>query len=398
VAWGQRLENEFDNIKYALDWAVINQKTETALRMLLSLGWSWDMRCHYNEARGWFEKIGTLPDISLYPALYAKLQNHIGRHTWVLADYRHARSLLEQSLAIWQNMENPPEDGLAETLEYLGLLSWTEGNINAADEFFKESLNLYQKCEHRRGIAESVFFLGIVEDERGNQSLALSRYEHSLDLFSLSKDLWGIARVSQLLGEFFLQQGNYEKARQIFEQGLKIDEELQVKDGIATALANLGSLYRKQGEDQRARWYLERSHSMAKEYDLKVQILVMAHDLGYIALKYDDISLAAKYFGEGIAIARKIGLLKFADMGIAGLAAVAAGRNQPELSAVLFGAAQAMTPAIQKETSSPNAVELHRRVDSARKQVDTKRFESLQDEGRRMTFDQAIDFALSKAV
>ncbi|HLF26359.1 MAG TPA: tetratricopeptide repeat protein [Anaerolineae bacterium] len=398
--WLDRVESEHDNFRAALDWCISNQYTEVALRLLGALGWSWDVRGHYGEARSWFDKIRALPAIADYPALYASLLNHIGHHSWLLGDFREAQSVLKESRGIWLKLGEEGERGLAEALDWLGIVTfWGDGDFNTAQSLFEQSCKLYQKCGDRRGMAESIFHRGLVAFFRRDQALALSLFEQSLNLFRQWGDRWGIGRVSQRLGELFLKQGRYEKARFFFDEHLMIDEALQFTGGIWAALRNLGDLYRYQGDYDQAGQFWQKSLALAHTYGLKSDIEISLYLLGILALHQNDYSLARKRFTDWFASA----LVLFDKTMIAndllnGLAAVSAGTNQPERAAKLSGAAQAFLENTDLRLDSVDYAEFDRHIQIARKQLGEATFEALQAEGRAMTLEQAVAYALTDAV
>ena len=59
------------------------------------------MRWSQSEARSWFNKIRAMSDVDKYPENYAQILNSAGLREWRLGNYGEARSILEESLAIW---------------------------------------------------------------------------------------------------------------------------------------------------------------------------------------------------------------------------------------------------------------------------------------------------------
>ena len=395
LAWMDRLEKDHDNFRVALEWCVSNKKTELALRLLGALSWLWHVQGQDSELRSWFNKIRTLPEISAHPARYARLLNQIGQSNWLSGDFLYARSILEESQAIWLKLGVEGESGLAETLDYLGMVARArEGDNKTAQSFFKRSFELYQKHGDQWGMAFVSFNLGIVASERNDDVLALSLLEQSLDLFRQLGDLWGIGRVSQLLGQLFLKQGNYEKARLLFEQHLRIDESLHFKQGTMVALGNLGTLYRYQGDYEKAEQFLEKSLAISHAYGLN-DWGVGSYSLGLIALHRNDYLLARQRLIDNFGLEWKTfdEKISASDL-LIGSASIAAGTKQPERAAKLFGALQAILEMTDYHFSPLDYAELDRHIQIARNQLGDVKFEALAAEGRAMTMEQAIAYAL----
>jgi len=395
VEWTDHLESERDNFHAALEWCVTNQKAEAALRLLSALCWSWDVRSHYSEMHNWFDRIRALPRVNDHPAMYAKVLNHAAQHKWMLGDFRDAQSLLEESRIIWLKLGVNGEQGLAKTLDWLGMVArWSMGDNNTAQPLFEQGFNLYQRHGNRSGMAESMFHLAIVEFDRNNIDLALSLFEKSMDLFRGLGDHWGVARVSQLLGQLFLSQGNYEQARFFFEQHLTIDEKLNFTEGIQVALRNFGNLYRYQGDYIQAEQFYEKSLLVCREYGLKDDISNILFSLGLLALHRNDYSQAAQFFTNFYDLARTVyGRISTCDLCM-GLAAVAAGTNLPERAAKLFGAAQEILGTAENRFSPFDRTEFDRHIQIARNQLGKDTFDSFAMEGRELEFDHLVSFAI----
>ena len=392
--WMDRLDRDLHNFRAALEWCVSSRETNAALRLLVALESSWRVRGHYVEALSWFEQIHSLPEITTHPALYARLLNLMGRLNWLLADLQEAQSVLHESQAIWLKLGVDGERGLAEAWDFLGMVTYSSGGDHKmAQSFFERSLALYQKLADQWGMASVMFHWGWMAGECNDEALALSLSEQSLDLFRQLGDIWGISRVSQVLGQLSLNQGNYEKALFFFEQGLWIDEELEFKHGTVVALGNLGDLYRYQREYDQAEHYYEKSLSMCSEYDLKIDRQYNLYSLGMLALHRNNYLLAIQFFVNYFEAARglkeKIAACDF----LTGLAAVAAGQNQAEHAAKLYGAAQALFEMTDHKIPSLDRNEVERHIHMARDQLGEAAFEASVAEGRAMTMEQAIEYA-----
>ena len=266
--WADRIQNELNNMRVALEWAVANGKTEIALRLIYALGWPWEIRGHYLEAHAWLERIRALPDVKAYPLLLSGVLNHIGRYEFVQRRALQARVLLEESCALASGLGAEGEQRLADALNWLGLLE-LDFDKEASRKYFTRSRELYAKWGNNLGIALSIFHLGILERQE-NADASYSYFEQSLAMFRQFEDLFFISRVSNNFGYLYLQQRNFEKAHNLFEQSLSIDTGLQFWYGIADALHALGDLYFQQGNQEAADCYYQESRAMQHEHGLSI--------------------------------------------------------------------------------------------------------------------------------
>jgi len=397
VEWLDRLEDEHDNYRAALDWCVSNKITELALRLLGALGWAWLVRAHHVEAHGWFDKIRSLPEIINYPELYAKILNQIGIQGWFLGDYQNAQSVLEESQEIWLKLGAKGEQGLAEALNYLGMVVlWGNQDNDRAQSHFEHSFKLYQKLVDQRGMAFTMLNSGKVAADRNENAPALPWYEQSLDLFREAGDVWGIGRSSMRLGELLLKEGSYEKALFFIKQYLTICEELHFRQGITFALMMLGDLYRYQGNYDQAEQFYEKSLTISREHSLNDGRANAFFSLGFVALHRTNYLLAARYFWDAYNIGRTIQKRGSTIDIINAFAAVSAGMEQFERAARLYGAAQALMEMSNFPDMSHDRVEANSLIQIAREQLGEATFEALAAEGRAMTMEQAVAYALEE--
>lgn len=394
-----RLDAELDNFRAALDWSVLNQYTESALKMLGALGWAWDMRGYYNELRSWFDQIRVLGDCNAYPEAYARLLNHLGRFAADFDRRPDAEAILQESRAIWLRLGSRGEPGLAAVLCFLGMNAHHNGNLEQAESFYNQSLAVAQKCNHHRIIAGSTCFLGQIAQERGQNAMAHGFYIHALELARRTDDLLLIAIGAGNLGDLFLEQGNYEKARPLFDEELEVNEKLQFRFGLAHTWISFGDLHRRVGDYVKAEQCLEKSMKVSRDLGMRERMSYNLYLLGLLALHQNNYSSASVRFSEYFNLSRvleeKISVCRF----LTSMSAIAAGKDQPELCAKLFGAAQMMLESTSDFRIDPfDRTEFDRHIQVARNLLDSTTFEALASEGRTMSMEQAIESAMKTKI
>lgn len=391
--WGDRLEREYGNFRAALDWSVTSQQTELALRLLCALGWPWEVRGHYREARLWLEKIRSLPAVDQFPLILSRVLNHIGRHSWTQDNPEDARALLGESREIASACGPVGELSLAESLNWLGLVVLrADREPEQARAMFDQALSLNQQWGDEWATALSTFHLGIAESDLGHQAEALSLFEGCLAAFRRHGDLFFIARVSLFLGYAHLVQGRFEQARTYFEDHLRIDSELQFWDGIAEGWRDLGNLHRWTGEYEEARRCFAESIALCHRHSLvKPELLYIA---GIIAIQRRDYSAARNWFRDYYQQ-----IWTYIDPSSAGylfngLAALAAGTHDPERAARLSGAAEKIRPLSDLFLSPQEKAEINRLRQVTRHELGQEKFEVLHAEGQAMPLEQAIAYMM----
>jgi predicted ATPase/DNA-binding XRE family transcriptional regulator len=398
VEWMDWLETEHDNFRAALDWGLSSQQIEPTLRLFGALSWFRRLRGHMNEARTGFEKIRAQPGIGNYPAAYARVLNAIGRVAWLQGDYHYAQLLLNESREVWQKLGVDGERGLAEALDFLGMVvRSSEQDGTKAQFFFEQSIELYRKCGDPWGLAEGLFHRGINEVTQHENTHALSCFEQSLALFKQLGDLWAIGRVSSQLGNLSMILGDFEKAHLILQQGLNNDRRLKFKQAMMDDLLILAALSRCRGDYDQAAIYSKESLTLGWESGLKRDMADALYSLGLVALHGNDYSAARQYFTDFLDLT--VAMQDRARIGqlLTGLAAVAAGISQYERAATLYGAAQGIVETIDYRIPTFDQAEFGRHIQIAREQLGEARFETHATEGRALTLEQAIAYALENS-
>lgn len=394
LAWIERIERNHNNFQAALDWCVNNQHTEFALRLLGALGWAWWVRGHYSEMRNWFDKIRVLPGVYDHPAMYATLLNRVGGQSWNIGNDRDAQSLLEEAQAIWLSLSKKGEVGLADCLSWMGLVAMDgDGDVAKAGSLVEKSIALYQKHADSWGCAISMLNAGYVRLGRSRSISPLSWFEQSLHLFEQLGDRWGKSSVYQCMGRIYLDQGEYEKAHFCFEQQMTIDENLRNISAIINGLCDLGHLSLFQGNIDQAQEYYQKSLAACRQYGLEPDRGVLFF-LCMVSLHQNDFRIASQRFIDLYRYAETKDKKRDVLNLLLGLAAIAGGTNQFERSAKLSGAAQAILDETGYKYRPFFQAIFDRHSEVARNQLGQAAFEALAAEGRAMTMEQVVAYAL----
>jgi predicted ATPase len=356
VEWMHRLERDHENFRAALDWSVSTRKTEFALRLLGSLSWTWGWRGYFSEMQSWFDKMRLLPDIPDYPALYARLLNHIGFELWYAGELRHAKSVLGQARQIWLNLGVDGESGLAEALYFLGLVALSSEEENmAAGSLLEESFELYQK--------------------------------HG--------DPWGMTMVRNDLAIFATFQGHYAEAEEQYMKSLAKFEELGDMLSVGFVLNGLGELSRLLGDYERAGRFYKRNLEIFKELGSR-RLEVVLFNLAWVQLHLGDYHKAKAFFKESLQLSKDHGNKSVMVGCLVGFAGILATIGKPDKAARLFGACESLLKGISRRMDPPDQREFDHYVAVARKQLDEATFSKAWAEGSKMTLEQATKFALEE--
>ena len=249
----------------------------------------------------------------------------------------------------------------AKALSRLGLLALWQIDLAAAQAAVEASLALLQELEDRAGIAQELGHLGMVFLNYGDHQRASALLEEGL---ALSRDL-GDARLVAwslfYLGLLAYTQGHSWQAGKLWEESFthfRAEEEVW---GSATTLTYLSMVALDQGDGDRAGADLVESLTLLREL----------HDRWMTALTLEV----------------------FAGL----VAAQGRGPTDAFRAARIFGAAEALRTSIAAPLPPVNRPAYECAVATARGQLDAGTWAAAWAEGRAMTLEEAIAYALDLA-
>jgi predicted ATPase len=397
LAWLKRLETEHDNLRTALGWALDRDgaDAELGLRLAVALERFWWIRGYWTEGRQWLEKArGKMSGAS--PLVRAKALRLAGRFE---ENPERAATLLQQSLDLYRQLGPPGEQGIARVQLELGFSAEAQSDLDEAAARYEQSLALYRELNDMPGISIALASLGRIAWIKGDHEQATALYEQSLRLARETGNRHDIASRLRRLGNVTLQQRDYGRTETLYEEGLALARDLGDKHGIAALLNSLGEMARVQGDYQRAGEHYGESLALFRELGSRVQIAMMLHNLCYVVLRQGDRRQAAAYFEESLAlyqaVKRRHGVTECL-IGLAGVASVEGQLATAGRAARLFGAAEGLFEATGGGLAAADQAEYDHYVALARDQLDQAAFAAAWAEGRAMTMEKAVAYALAQ--
>ena len=216
-AWLDRLEDEHDNLRAALDWVWKRGEVATGLRVVAAVFRFWMVRGYLREGRVWAERL---------LALEAK---DADKDAGVELGGIRARAL-----------------------RAAGVLALYQGDEAAAGTWLEQAAALGRAAGDLRTEANALSSLGVMMIGRDDLARAEARLEESLALMRVVGEPRGVATVLTNLGIAVYMREDIARAEAVFAEALAISRNLDARDLIATNLANLSSVAIRQGEVARA--------------------------------------------------------------------------------------------------------------------------------------------------
>jgi predicted ATPase/DNA-binding CsgD family transcriptional regulator len=275
------------------------------------------------------------------------------------------------------------------------------------------------------------FARGYLSEGRRWLESAITRSAHAPTL-ARAKALNGAGSIATF-------QDEYEAAKALIKEGLALNRELGDKEGIASSLANLcgvamlgqrddipvlaaleeakelrpeiedrrtvgnllileGRVALAQGDLERAVELGEESLTMYREARDAYGIVMCLLHIAFVTLARGDYEKTAAQLREGLQLSRELEHKVFIQYCVTGLAGVAASKGFPVRSARLWGAAERLSEIsgghIVREGKS--TIDYERALTAARSQLGEAAWNAAWAEGRAMSPEWAIEYALER--
>jgi tetratricopeptide (TPR) repeat protein len=390
----ERLQGERDNLHAALGWVLERGEVELGFRFAEALTWFW---YEYGLAEG--------------------------------------REYLARLLAL---LRAPSQlDARGRTLDSAATLAQQQGDHGAAEAFYQESLAISQELGQRQRVGSCRFHLGWVAHAQGDFERARAQFEQGLAIAQELGDQQLAAWSVNAQGRMAWLMGDLGHASALYQKSLTVFRAMGMKDGIAHALVNLANTSNAQGDQRTARALLEEALVVSREVEGRIYRSNHCMNQGHALLSLGDYAAARSRFEEGLALRRaaeKPGYVAWAlvEVGhaawlqgepvvtrshavealrllqkpesefektgilaaVESLAVAALAWREGERAARLMGAAEALRQALRLPAPSHWRRPRERIEEAVRAAALEQELAVAWAEGRAMSLDQAIEYAL----
>jgi predicted ATPase/DNA-binding CsgD family transcriptional regulator len=353
--WYERLEEEHDNIRAALSWALKGADPELGLGLAGAIWWFWHRHGHLSEGLRWLER-ALARGVGASAMVRAKALAGIGWLAYGQGDLGRMRKSAKEGLSL------SDEAGLGGYhrglfLRLLGDASWMEGDYDRTMELAEESLELSREANDLGGMALSLL-------QQGTASM------------------WG--------------SGDLGKARAFYEEALAVSRELGSASIFLVCLNSLALPYLLQGDLERAKEFAEEAAALSREAGARTLLPLPLHILGWVALLRGDLGQAEALHKESLSLSGELGDSWGTLELLEGLACIAGAKGEAEKAARLFGSAEALREAMGVGPWAALRTLEERYLVGARSRLKEGAWRRAWGEGYAMSMGAAIEYALSE--
>jgi len=265
--------------------------------------------------------------------------------------WSEGRKWLEQGLALGGDV---PTDTLAAALLQAAYHLRSQGDFERAKAFAEKGLTIARKIDDKNHIAWFLYNLGVVA----------------------------------------VHEGDYSRGKALCEESVALGRQFGMKFLLANDLAQLGHIARDSTDyDQAATFYGE-SLAFAREHGEKYTIAYALRNLAVLALHVCDYQRAGTLFAEGLALRRATPNWVTEECFV-GMAEIACAEIRYERAACLFGAGDVLREALGLRRSPRMQIRYDETLAATRAGLGAATFAAAWAEGRAMTLEQAVEYALA---
>jgi predicted ATPase/DNA-binding CsgD family transcriptional regulator len=343
---------EQDNLRAALLWAIQQGYAEAGARVAVALAHIWYMRGHYSEGRARLAELLSLPGSMSAPDVRASALTSAGYLAYCEGDLKAGQGLLEESLRLWHALGN--DERRAVCLQILGNVTRFRGDLHGARPLFEEASLINRRLGHHMREAMNLTLMAQVLFEEGNVTRAEALNDQSFSALQSAGPGWGTILTLCMFGRVAAAHGDHATARKRLEESLELGRTLGITRGVVWSLYFLAQHALAQGDARRARTTFAESLQLARQT------------------------------GDHLATA-------FCIEGFVGSLAV----TQPGRAIRLAEAADALREAVGSTRFPSDRERLDRWLDVAARGLGDAATTVARREGRAMTLDQAVAYALA---
>ncbi|MCW3053852.1 MAG: hypothetical protein JWN14_3022, partial [Chthonomonadales bacterium] len=393
--WLSALEVEHDNLRRALSFCREEPESgEQGLRLAAALWGFWSARGHLSEGRDHLTALLSHPGAQVRTRVHADVLNGAGALAFYQSDYVAALALHAEGLILCRELGD--QKGVASALANQGNVAASQADYAAARALYEESVATMRLLGDRQSAATILSNWGNVVKEQGDYDTACALHEESLAIQRELGNRNGIANSLNNLGVLADTRGDSPVAQALYRESLKIHRELGARTAEASNLAGLGNIALRQGDYLLARSLYEESLAIRQSLGDSWGIAISLQGLGAASASLGDYASAHTQYGESLAIRQNLGDRLGVATSLQAFASLAQQCGGEEHAARLWGAMSALHDAIGSALSSDQRAELEGGQAAACGVIGTDAFMSAWEEGRAMSMEAAIRYALQK--
>jgi CHAT domain-containing protein/predicted negative regulator of RcsB-dependent stress response len=195
----------------------------------------------------------------------------------------------------------------AVTLNSIGMVYWSLGDMQKALEKFNEALPTFRTAGDRRGDAYTLSSIGAVYQSLGEMRKALEKYNEALPIFRAIGDHRGEAITLNNIGAVYLSLGETQKALEMHNETLSLRRAVGDRNGEAATLHNIGAVYWSLGEIWKALEKYNEALPILRAIGARNMEAITLNNIGRVYATMGETQKALEKYNEALPLSRAIG-------------------------------------------------------------------------------------------
>jgi predicted ATPase/DNA-binding SARP family transcriptional activator len=225
VEWLAQLEEEHDNFRTAIEWALENEPL-LALEIASSLDEFWTRR-HIGEGRIWVTR--AMEAAKPTGELRARATEVAGHLAWLTGDKESAFALIGEAGESWTALGNVPRAGHA--MDRLGAGHFASGAIELGFEQMNRAVDMLRPAGDKWRLVSALNNLGYNLALNGDAATAKPLLDEALLLARQCDDPHAVSSVLDSLAEVEMSLGRFNEARALWQEcfaiAMRLDDKRQ---------------------------------------------------------------------------------------------------------------------------------------------------------------------------
>jgi predicted ATPase/DNA-binding CsgD family transcriptional regulator len=181
------------------------------------------------------------------------------------------------------------------------------GSLAEAKTLFEQSLAIFRQLDARAELVFSLNYLGAVCSYLGDYARTRALCRESLAIAESLGDRYGRAIACNILGQTAYECGDYTEAQAWSQRSFALEQQIGNRWSMAFSLTNLGKVAYALGEYAEARWFFEQSLQTRADLGDMRGVAISYNRLGDAAMALGDPAEAGRRYAQSLALLREVG-------------------------------------------------------------------------------------------
>ena len=388
-----RMEQELPNFEAALEFcAQPGGDVLAGLRLGSALNLFWRTRGYLSAGVRHMEELLDRPEAATPTTERENALSALGAMWMRVGDHQRARPLLEESLALGDQLQTPGNRQF--TLFCLGALAFQAGDYDTARRNYEQFVVLKRELGERPGTPLALLSLGTIARLRGEYEAARRWYGEAVAMAREMEDRRCTGSALDCLGLVAQDEGDLLTARRLGEEALRMRRALGDPFAVAASLNNRALVELRSGDMAAARVTAEEALVTRQGVPDDYVTALLQTTLGRVALREGRFAEAVERLRDALRLAWGLKQQVPTLQALLGLAGACASAGNAGTAARLWAGAEAQMQSHRLAVAPVDRGEFDAWREAARTALGEEAWQREWDAGRNLSLEELVALAL----